>query len=43
MDQDQSTPMATTLEWDTNGELCSEDLEILLERLTAEKVNTQQN
>ena len=33
MDQDQNALSPTALVWDRNGELCSEDLERLLERL----------
>jgi len=33
MDQDQNALSPTALIWDRNGELCSEDLERLLERL----------
>ena len=40
MDQDQSTLMATALRWDSNGELCSEDFEILLERLQTQEVSS---
>lgn len=35
MDQDQNALSPTALVWGRNGELCSEDLERLLERLQA--------
>ena len=41
MDQDQNALYPTALVWDRNGELCSEDLEHLLERLQAQEVNSQ--
>jgi len=40
MDQDQNAPSPTALVWDRNGELCSEDLERLLERLQAQEVSS---
>ena len=41
MDQDQNALSPTALVWDRNGELGSEDLERLLERLQAQEVNSQ--
>jgi len=41
MDQDQNALSPTALVWDRNGELCSEDLERLLERLLPEEVSSQ--
>jgi len=40
VDQEQSTLIATALVWDRNGELRSEDLERLLERLQAQEVSS---
>jgi hypothetical protein len=40
MDQDQTILMAMALRWDTNGELCPEDFERLLERLQAQEINS---
>ena len=37
MDQDQVTLPPTAMEWDANGELCSEDLQRLLDRLEAQE------
>ena len=39
MDQDQNALSLTALAWDRNGELCSEALERLLERLQAQEFN----
>ena len=43
MDQDQNRgiPLTSLMNWDQDGELRSEDLERLLERLQAEEVNSQ--
>jgi hypothetical protein len=41
MDQDQNALSPTTLVWDRNGELHSDDLERLLERLQAQEGNSQ--
>ena len=41
MDQDQNALFPTALVWDRNGELCSEDLERLLDRLQAIEGNSQ--
>jgi len=41
MDQDQNALSPTALVWDRNGELGSEDLDRLLERLQAQEVNSQ--
>jgi len=41
MDHDQSAITPTALVWDRNGELCSEDLERLLERLQAQDLYPQ--
>ena len=40
-DQNQGTPLTSLMNWDQNGELRSEDLERLLERLQAQEVNSQ--
>ena len=40
-DQNQVTPLTSLMNWDQNGELRSEDLERLLERLQAQEVNSQ--
>ena len=40
-DQNQGTPLTSLMNWDQNGELRSEDLERLLERLQAQDVNSQ--
>ena len=32
-DHDQGTPLTSLMNWDQDGELCSEDLERLLEHL----------
>ena len=39
--QNQGTPLTALMNWDQDGELRSEDLERLLERLQAEEVNSQ--
>ena len=39
--QNQGTPLTSLMNWDRDGELCSEDLERLLERLQAQEVNSQ--
>jgi hypothetical protein len=43
MDQDltQGTPLTSLMNWDRNGELHSEDLERLLERLQTQEINSQ--
>jgi hypothetical protein len=43
MDQDrnQGTSLTSLMKWDRDGELCSEDLERLLERLQAQEVNSE--
>ena len=41
MDQEQNALSPTALVWDRNGELCSEDLERLLDRLQAIEGNSQ--
>jgi hypothetical protein len=41
MDQDQNALSPTALVWDVNGELRSEDLERLLERLQAMEGSSQ--
>lgn len=41
MDQDQNALSPKALVWDRNGELRSEDLEHLLERLLPEEVSSQ--
>ena len=41
MDQDQNALSPTALVWDRDGELCSEDLERLLERLQEQEVNSE--
>ena len=40
-DHDQGTPMTSLMNWDQDGELHSEDLERLLERLQAMEGNSQ--
>ena len=40
-EQNQGTPLTSLMNWDQDGELRSEDLERLLERLQAEEVNSQ--
>jgi hypothetical protein len=40
MDQDQNALSPTALVWDRNGELRSEDLERLLERLLPQEVSS---
>ena len=39
-DHDQGTPLASLMNWDQDGELRSEDLERLLERLQAQEVSS---
>ena len=39
--QNQGTPLTALMNWDQDGELRSEDLEHLLERLQAQEVNSQ--
>jgi hypothetical protein len=39
-DHDQGTPLTSLMNWDRNGELRSEDLERLLERLQAIEVSS---
>ena len=39
--QNQGTPLTALMNWDQDGELRSEDLEHLLERLQAKEVNSQ--
>jgi hypothetical protein len=39
--QNQGTPLTALMNWDQDGELHSEDLERLLERLQAQEVNSQ--
>jgi len=39
--QNQGTPLTSLMNWDQDGELCSEDLEHLLERLQAEEGSSQ--
>ena len=39
--QNQVTPLTSLMNWDQDGELCSEDLERLLERLQAIEVSSQ--
>ena len=41
MDQEQNALSPTALVWDQDGELRSEDLECLLERLQAQEVNSE--
>jgi len=41
-DQNQGTPLTSLMNWDQDGELRSEDLEHLLERLQAQEVNSHQ-
>jgi hypothetical protein len=41
MDHDQNALSPTALVWDRNGELCSEDLEHLLERLQVMEGSSQ--
>ena len=38
-DHDQGTPLTSLMNWDQDGELCSEDLERMLERLQAQEFN----
>ena len=38
--QNQGTPLTSLMNWDQDGELCSEDLERLLERLQAREVRS---
>jgi len=38
-DQNQVTPLTSLMNWDQDGELRSEDLECLLERLQAQEFN----
>ena len=40
-DQNQGTPLISLMNWDRDGELRSEDLECLLERLQAQEVNSE--
>jgi hypothetical protein len=40
-DQKQGTPLTSLMNWDQDGELHSEDLERLVERLQAQEVNSQ--
>ena len=40
-DQNQGTPLISLMNWDRDGELCSEDLERLLERLQEQEVNSE--
>jgi hypothetical protein len=40
-DHDQGTPMTSLMNWDQDGELRSEDLERLLERLLPQEVSSQ--
>ena len=38
--QNQGTPLTSLMNWDQDGELCSEDLERLLERLLPQEVSS---
>ena len=38
--QNQGTPLTALMNWDQDGELCSEDLERLLERLLPQEVSS---
>ena len=40
-DQNQGTPLTSLMNWDQDGELHSEDLERLLERLLPQEVSSQ--
>jgi hypothetical protein len=40
-EQNQGTSLTSLMAWDQNGELCSEDLEHLLERLQEQEVSSQ--
>ena len=40
-DQNQGTPLTSLMNWDQDGELCSKDLERLLERLLPEEVSSK--
>jgi hypothetical protein len=40
-EQNQGTPLTSLMHWDQNGELCSEDLERLLDQLLAQELNKQ--
>jgi hypothetical protein len=41
MDQEQINILPTALRWDGNGELCSDILQCLIDRLQAQDVNFQ--
>ncbi len=43
VDQNQNALTPTALVWDCDGELCSEDLENLMERLRSQDVNQQKH
>jgi hypothetical protein len=41
MNQEQINILPTALRWDGNGELCSDILQFLIDRLQAQDVNSQ--
>jgi len=41
MGQEQINILPTALRWDNNGELCSDTLKCLIDRLQAQEVNSQ--
>jgi len=41
VDQDKTALTPTALVWDCDGELCSEDLDNLIERLRLQELNRQ--
>jgi hypothetical protein len=42
-ERNQGTPLTSLMRWDRDGELCSEDLDRLLERLQAQEARQLTN